>query len=294
LPTNPNDNRLGLSAPVGADPADVPVHIKAVTDRLAVIGAAYQQGSRAARDALTGFLGLFYRAKDEGITYVHDGDGWAPVVPLALSFPVAATLTWPWATEPVVDAPAEVRELNGQTIAKATYPQFFDRVGVTAASMVLPNWSGRVPLGAGQGPGLTDRPVGTTGGAETVGLTAAQNGPHAHGASTSAVGDHTHTGVALANDSQHTHPVSGQDAGVLVATGGLGEALVGGGSTGRWSVRLASLSASQDFSTHQHGSLQINPTGGHNHPVTINQAGEGQPHANMQPWVATRYFVRVR
>lgn len=293
MPTNPNDNRLGLTAPIGNDPADVPAHVKAVTDRLAVIGAAYQQGSRAARDALTGFLGLFYRAKDEGITYLHDGDGWSPVVPLALSFPVGATLTWPWATEPVVDAPAEVRELNGQTITKVAYPLLFERVGVAAASMTLPNWSGRVPIGAGQGAGLTDRPVGATGGAETVGLTSAQNGPHAHGAATSAVPDHVHTGSALADDSQHPHPIADQELGTLVQTNGLG-IILASSSSGAIKITTKTLGALPDFSTHGHSRLQINAAGGHQHPVTVNQSGEGQAHANMQPWVATRYFVRVK
>ena len=47
-------------------------------------------------------------------------------------------------------------------------------------AITLPNRNGRVGVGAGAAAGLTAREAGDTGGAETVALTAAQNGPHDH------------------------------------------------------------------------------------------------------------------
>lgn len=46
--------------------------------------------------------------------------------------------------------------------------------------LVVPDMRGRAILSAGQGSGLTNRAVGTVGGAEAHSLTAEQNGPHIH------------------------------------------------------------------------------------------------------------------
>ena len=44
----------------------------------------------------------------------------------------------------------------------------------------IPDMRGRAIVGAGQAPGLTNKPIGTRGGAETHALTEAENGPHTH------------------------------------------------------------------------------------------------------------------
>lgn len=48
------------------------------------------------------------------------------------------------------------------------------------STFALPDLRGRVPIGQGQGAGLTDRRLGSTGGAESVTLTAAQMPTHNH------------------------------------------------------------------------------------------------------------------
>lgn len=48
------------------------------------------------------------------------------------------------------------------------------------SSFGLPDLRDRVPIGSGQGPGLTNRPFGSTGGQETVTLTSAQLPAHTH------------------------------------------------------------------------------------------------------------------
>lgn len=50
--------------------------------------------------------------------------------------------------------------------------------GVT--NFAVPNFSGRIPIGAGQGNGLTARSVGDTGGSDSVTLTESQLPKHTH------------------------------------------------------------------------------------------------------------------
>ena len=49
-------------------------------------------------------------------------------------------------------------------------------------TFALPDLRGRTAIGAGQGPGLTDRTIGEQGGAESVALTQAEMPAHTHGA----------------------------------------------------------------------------------------------------------------
>lgn len=56
--------------------------------------------------------------------------------------------------------------------------------------LTLPDSRGRVSIGAGKGTGLTNRVIGAKFGAETVSLTANQNGAHAHTG-----GKHRHSGI---------------------------------------------------------------------------------------------------
>ncbi len=52
--------------------------------------------------------------------------------------------------------------------------------GNITTAFQLPNIQSRVVKGAGQGPGLTNAPLATTGGEEYIGLSAAQVAPHNH------------------------------------------------------------------------------------------------------------------
>lgn len=52
--------------------------------------------------------------------------------------------------------------------------------GTSGGVPLLPNFTNRIVVGAGQGPGLTNRSLGATGGQETVLLTANQSGIPAH------------------------------------------------------------------------------------------------------------------
>ncbi|HEH9403203.1 TPA: tail fiber protein [Aeromonas bestiarum] len=52
--------------------------------------------------------------------------------------------------------------------------------GTLGQNFKLPNLNGRVAMGAGAGPGLTDRPVGTTMGADRITMVASNFAPHTH------------------------------------------------------------------------------------------------------------------
>ncbi|MGN6608169.1 MAG: phage tail protein [Jatrophihabitans sp.] len=52
--------------------------------------------------------------------------------------------------------------------------------GNGTSNFALPNLNGSVPVGQGQGPGLSDRVLGETGGAEAVGLLVGEMPSHTH------------------------------------------------------------------------------------------------------------------
>ena len=74
---------------------------------------------------------------------------------------------------------------NGQTLPIASYPNLHSVIGTTyggdgITTFAVPDLRGRVPIGIGQGPGLTSRTLGQTGGAESVALSDTQLPPHTH------------------------------------------------------------------------------------------------------------------
>jgi microcystin-dependent protein len=82
-------------------------------------------------------------------------------------------------------APQGWQECNGQLLAIQLHTDLFQLIGTTYGgdgqnTFALPDMRGRMPMHAGQGPGLTDRIQGTTGGEENVTLTPAQMPAHSH------------------------------------------------------------------------------------------------------------------
>jgi microcystin-dependent protein len=74
---------------------------------------------------------------------------------------------------------------NGQLLAIAQNTALFSILGTTyggngTTTFALPNLQSRVPIGVGQGPGLSNRDLGEVGGQEAVTLTSDQNAPHNH------------------------------------------------------------------------------------------------------------------
>ncbi|MDV3348307.1 phage tail protein [Leptolyngbyaceae cyanobacterium CCMR0082] len=77
----------------------------------------------------------------------------------------------------------------------------------------LPDLRGRVPMHYGEGPGLTNRPIGTKSGVETVTLTASNIPNHTHvwQASSNSATDTVPTGKVLAT-APDAHPIYAEDA----------------------------------------------------------------------------------
>ena len=74
---------------------------------------------------------------------------------------------------------------NGQLMAISQNTALFSLLGTTyggngTSNFALPNLQGMAPMHAGQGPGLTDRVLGETGGAPTVTLLSSQVPAHTH------------------------------------------------------------------------------------------------------------------
>ncbi|HLP95335.1 MAG TPA: tail fiber protein [Saprospiraceae bacterium] len=78
----------------------------------------------------------------------------------------------------------------GQTIAISSNTALFSLLGTTyggngTTNFMLPNLQGRVAVGAGQAPGLSDYELGQTGGAALTTMSTAQMPAHGHTASLS-------------------------------------------------------------------------------------------------------------
>ncbi|MCP4306839.1 MAG: phage tail protein [bacterium] len=82
-------------------------------------------------------------------------------------------------------APRSWAFCDGQLLPVAQNTALFSLVGTTyggdgRTNFGLPDLAGRVPVHAGNGPGLTPRQLGESGGTETVTLTEAQIPTHSH------------------------------------------------------------------------------------------------------------------
>lgn len=86
-------------------------------------------------------------------------------------------------------APRNWAYCQGQTISIASNTALFSLLGTTyggngQTNFQLPNLAGRVAIGTGAGPGLTNRQLGEMGGSTTTTLTVANLPVHTHGIQT--------------------------------------------------------------------------------------------------------------
>lgn len=82
-------------------------------------------------------------------------------------------------------APANWALCNGQLLNIAQASALFSLIGTTyggngQTTFALPNLQGRIPISMGQGPGLSNRPIGQSSGTENVTLTANEVPIHSH------------------------------------------------------------------------------------------------------------------
>ena len=87
---------------------------------------------------------------------------------------------------------------QGQVLQITAYKDLYDAIGTTyggdgRSTFALPDLRGRAPIGLGQGPGLSNHPIGQKGGAETVTQTVGEIAKHTHVATATA---HAQSAVA--------------------------------------------------------------------------------------------------
>ena len=121
---------------------------------------------------------------------------------------------------------------NGQVLAISQNTALFSLIGTIyggngTTSFALPNLQGSMPLGNGQGPGLTPRNLGEAGGVETVTLTESEMPAHVH--------------TMLADGSEQG---TGGPAGAVFASGERGRPPAYGDGTTTVQMSPLSLSAS--------------------------------------------------
>lgn len=155
-------------------------------------------------------------------------------------------------------APRGTAFCNGQLLQISQYTALFSLIGTTyggdgRTTFALPDLRSRVPMHFGHGSGLSNRPLGQQGGAETNRLTEGQLPPHNHGLATGSV----------------TIPVSTEDAdqdeanGHFLANGQFYHAAADG-TYGNGAVPLAGNTAN---------------------------TGSGQEVNNMQPYLVCNYVI---
>lgn len=144
---------------------------------------------------------------------------------------------------------------KGQLLPVAQYQALFSILGTIyggdgRTTFALPNLCGRVPLGPGNGPGLTPRTIGESSGAETVTLLPTQIPPHSHliQATTNAASTNNPNGNFLATTTDSS-----------------------GGTT-------------IDSYANAGANTTLNPQ-------SISVVGGGQPHENMQPYLAINFII---
>lgn len=149
---------------------------------------------------------------------------------------------------------------NGQLLSVAENEELFNVIGTTyggdsVSTFGVPDLRGRVPIGQGQGPGLSPYQIGQTVGAESVGLGTAQLPPHGH--------------VVSAVDGPGNSSIPNNNA-MLSGLGG--------------------QAASGEFQTPAYA-----PPGSETelHRVCVGMSGGSQPHDNRQPFLVFNFCIAL-
>ena len=155
-------------------------------------------------------------------------------------------------------APRNWAFCDGRLLPISSYTALFSILGTQyggdgRTTFALPDLRGRVPLGPGQGPGLTSRQQGQASGAEQATLNANQIPAHTHSATATA---HGSTSPGDQSSPQNNYPAAGSDGGPSFF-GASQDAQLGAGAV----------------------QAQLQNTGG------------GQGHENLQPWLAINYII---
>jgi microcystin-dependent protein len=156
-------------------------------------------------------------------------------------------------------APRNWAFCNGQIMAISQNTALFSLLGTTyggngQTTFALPDFRGRVAVGTGQGPGLSNRSLGEVAGTETVTLLTTEIPAHSHTATIN-----VNSGPGTLSNPSGNYLAGGQDA---------------------TANPIPTYAASSTPST------ALNPAS-----VTGGNTGGSQPHNNMPPYLGMNYII---
>lgn len=157
-------------------------------------------------------------------------------------------------------APEYWHVCDGSSLSISQYQALYSLIGTTyggdgVTTFKLPNLRGRMPIGKGQGTGLSNRSLGSSGGSETVTL-------------------------ATSNLPNHTHAVKIDTTGTAT-TAPNSNAMLG-----------AMTSPEAEILGYLPGSITAPPTITMD-PSTVSAKGNSQPHINIMPCTAVTYMICI-
>jgi len=170
-------------------------------------------------------------------------------------------------------APRDWLLCDGTVLSIDNYQDLYSIIGVIYGgngrdNFKLPDLRGRVPVGFGRGPGLSYRRMGEYGGMENA-----------------IMGDY--------NLPPHTHSVENQVSVNIKATKQPGQS-----STAVNNAMLCAGDNTETTPAHKLENYVTNPAttvkikgGLVSNDMVIQDTGGGQPHNNMQPWIAVNYII---
>jgi microcystin-dependent protein len=144
----------------------------------------------------------------------------------------------------------------------------------------LPDFRGRVSIGAGEGNGLSKRNLGELGGEEKHKLTLSEIPVHSHNGTTLNGGNHTHN----VNDPGHEH--------IINTANKSGNNTVPNTFNKNDKTRIDNKQLTSTKTNKETTDISIGPNGDHTHEFTTNNVGGGQEHNIMQPYLVTNYIIK--
>jgi microcystin-dependent protein len=221
LPAHAHQAQASAAAGSAASPAgnlwaDAGKHVYAGASSVQMSAAAVSsQGASQGHGNMPPFLTLNFCIALDGIYPSSDG------------FDDAVQFVGEMRIFPYTFAPSGWLFCNGQTLQVSQYSALYSLIGASygggGSSFMLPNLQLRAALGAGQGTGLTNQNLGTTGGSQTVTLSTNQMPAHSHAlmAASGAGDSHDPTGRTWASATVGRQAVKlyGPNGGANMSTG---------------------------------------------------------------------------
>ncbi len=167
---------------------------------------------------------------------------------------------------------------DGQLLAISQYEALFSLLGTTyggdgRTSFALPDLRGRVPVGQGQGPGLSDYPLGRRSGVETVTLSQLELPSHTH--ATQNVPSADQSVLLSTEDAVNEIPDAGDVPAIANYANGLATERV------------------KSFGPPATGKVVEGQKLSGNAGLVIANNGGSQSHNNVQPYLALNYIIAM-